>query len=144
MLCLDLFFYLLGLFNMLSDSSHEIRQQADTALAEFLQEIKNAPSVDYGRMVEILVQRAASADEFTRLTSITWVNEFVKLGGEHLVPYYGDILGAILPAISDKEEKIRVVLSPPLSMPAMSEQCFRIDASRAVVTLTAIMDDCFH
>ncbi len=43
MLCLDLFFNLLGLFNMLSDSSHEIRQQADTALAEFLQEIKNAP-----------------------------------------------------------------------------------------------------
>jgi vacuole morphology and inheritance protein 14 len=105
--------FLDGLFNMLSDSSHEIRQQADTALAEFLQEIKNAPSVDYGRMVEILVQRAASADEFTRLTSITWVNEFVKLGGEHLVPYYGDILGAILPAISDKEEKIRVVRFPP-------------------------------
>jgi vacuole morphology and inheritance protein 14 len=35
--------FLDGLFNMLSDSSHEIRQQADTALAEFLQEIKNAP-----------------------------------------------------------------------------------------------------
>lgn len=34
---------LVGLFNMLSDSSHEIRQQADQALAEFLQEIKNAP-----------------------------------------------------------------------------------------------------
>lgn len=32
-----------GLFNMLSDNSHEIRQQADSALAEFLQEIKNAP-----------------------------------------------------------------------------------------------------
>jgi hypothetical protein len=43
----------------------------------------------------------------------TQVNEFVKLGGEHLVPYYGDILGAILPAISDKEEKIRVVRFPP-------------------------------
>jgi vacuole morphology and inheritance protein 14 len=28
---------------MLSDNSHEIRQQADSALAEFLQEIKNAP-----------------------------------------------------------------------------------------------------
>lgn len=28
---------------MLSDSSHEIRQQAESALAEFLQEIKNAP-----------------------------------------------------------------------------------------------------
>ena len=113
-----------GLFNMLSDSSHEIRQQADSALSEFLQEIKNSPvsiqlpmmslfkslfhykyitlsgteascswtnlsfvlcvqflmillalskSVDYGRMAEILVQRAGSPDEFTRQTAITWV-----------------------------------------------------------------------
>ncbi|KAL2233273.1 protein VAC14 homolog [Sesamum indicum] len=101
--------FLDGLFNMLSDSSHEIRQQADSALSEFLQEIKNSPSVDYGRMAEILVQRAASPDEFTRLTAITWINEFVKLGGDQLVPHYADILGAILPCISDKEEKIRVV-----------------------------------
>ncbi|RHN78115.1 putative armadillo-like helical protein [Medicago truncatula] len=28
--------FLDGLFNMLSDSSHEIRQQADSALSEFL------------------------------------------------------------------------------------------------------------
>ncbi|KAE8690888.1 Protein VAC14-like protein [Hibiscus syriacus] len=101
--------FLDGLFNMLSDSSREIRQQADSALSEFLQEIKNSPSVDYGRMTEILVQRAASPDEFTRLTAISWINEFVKLGGDQLVPYYADILGAILPCISDKEEKIRVV-----------------------------------
>ncbi|PWZ04770.1 hypothetical protein Zm00014a_017495 [Zea mays] len=101
--------FLDGLFNMLSDSSHEIRQQADAALSEFLQEIKNSPNVDYGRMAEILVRRAGSTDEFTRLTSITWINEFVKLGGEQLVPYYADILGAVLPCISDEEEKIRVV-----------------------------------
>ncbi|KAL5189125.1 Protein VAC14 [Glycine soja] len=101
--------FLDGLFNMLSDSSHEIRQQADTALSEFLKEIKNSPSVDYGRMTQILVQRAGSPDEFTRLTAITWINEFVKLGGDQLVPYYADILGAILPCIADKEEKIRVV-----------------------------------
>ncbi|KAK1416027.1 hypothetical protein QVD17_31815 [Tagetes erecta] len=101
--------FLDGLFNMLSDSSHEIRQQADSALSEFLQEIKNSPSVDYGRMAEILVQRASSPDEFTRWTAITWINEFVKLGGDQLVPYYADILGAILPCIADNEEKIRVV-----------------------------------
>ncbi|KAK7348916.1 hypothetical protein VNO80_23689 [Phaseolus coccineus] len=101
--------FLDGLFNMLSDSSHEIRQQADSALSEFLQEIKNSPSVDYGRMAEILVQRAGSPDEFTRLTAMTWINEFVKLGGDQLVPYYADILGAILPCISDREDKIRVV-----------------------------------
>ncbi|KAK8958871.1 hypothetical protein KSP40_PGU002948 [Platanthera guangdongensis] len=101
--------FLDGLFNMLSDSSHEIRQQADSALSEFLQEIKNSPNVDFGRMAEILVRRAASPDEFTRLTSITWISELVKLGGDQLVPYYANILGAILPCISDKEEKIRVV-----------------------------------
>ncbi|KAI3717491.1 hypothetical protein L1987_69138 [Smallanthus sonchifolius] len=66
-------------------------------------------AVDYGRMAEILVQRASSSDEFTRWTAITWINEFVKLGGDQLVPYYSDILGAILPCIADKEEKIRVV-----------------------------------
>ncbi|KVI05441.1 Armadillo-like helical [Cynara cardunculus var. scolymus] len=91
------------------DLSLEIRQQADSALSEFLQEIKNSPSVDYGRMAEILVQRASSPDEFTRWTAITWINEFVKLGGDQLVPYYADILGATLPCIADKEEKIRVV-----------------------------------
>ncbi|OEL29958.1 Protein VAC14-like protein [Dichanthelium oligosanthes] len=101
--------FLDGLFNMLSDSSHEIRQQADAALSEFLQEIMNSPHVDYGRMTEILVRRAGSTDEFTRLTSITWINEFVELGGEQLVPYYADILGAILPCISDQDKKILVV-----------------------------------
>jgi len=33
----------------------------------------NEKNVDYGRMAEILVRRAGSTDEFTRLTSITWV-----------------------------------------------------------------------
>lgn len=37
------------------------------------------------------------------------INEFVRLAGEQLVPYHADILGATLPLISDKEEKIKVV-----------------------------------
>ncbi|XP_057451243.1 protein VAC14 homolog isoform X2 [Lotus japonicus] len=60
-------------------------------------------------MAEILVQRAGSPDEFTRRTTIAWINEFVKLGGDQFCPYYADIVGAILPCISDKEEKIRVL-----------------------------------
>lgn len=58
------------------------------------------------------------------------LNEFVKLSGEQLVPYYADILGAILPAISDKEEKIRVVCSLHLATSDMflldSISCFRV------------------
>ncbi|XXG51177.1 hypothetical protein AAC387_Pa02g5009 [Persea americana] len=101
--------FLDGLFDMLSDSSHEIRQNADSALSEFLEEIKSSPSVDYGRMAGILVRRAASPDGFTRQTAVTWINEFVKLGGDQLVPHYADILGAVLPCISDKEDKIKLV-----------------------------------
>ncbi|ONL95225.1 Protein VAC14-like protein [Zea mays] len=93
--------FLDGLFNMLSDSSHEIRQQADAALSEFLQEIKNSPTAEavliFAKMLDLW------------LSFKVQINEFVKLGGEQLVPYYADILGAILPCISDEEEKIRVV-----------------------------------
>ncbi|KAF8389952.1 hypothetical protein HHK36_024472 [Tetracentron sinense] len=101
-----------GLFNMLSDISDEVREQAHSAIARFLQEIKCSAvrflPVDYGRMVKILALKAACSDELTRLTAITWINEFVKLCGAQLLPYYADILGAILPCISD-EEKIRMV-----------------------------------
>lgn len=37
------------------------------------------------------------------------ISELVKLGGEQLVPYYAYILGAILPCISDEEEKMTSV-----------------------------------
>ncbi|GJP85148.1 hypothetical protein CLOP_g15242 [Closterium sp. NIES-67] len=98
-----------GLFNMLGDSAHEIRVQADSALREFLHEIRHAPAVEYGRMMEILVQRAGSSDEFTRLTAVTWINEFVKLGGAQMMPFYAAVVGAILPCIADREEKIAAI-----------------------------------
>nr|KJB15355.1 hypothetical protein B456_002G172300 [Gossypium raimondii] len=97
-------------FNQIFDALCKLSADSDAnvqSAAHLLDRL--VKSVDYGRMAEILVQRAASPDEFTRLTAITWINEFVKLGGDQLVPYYADILGAILPCISDKEEKIRVV-----------------------------------
>lgn len=40
-------------------------------------------SVDYGRMAEILVQRATSSDEFTRLTAITWVKYIYTRDARH-------------------------------------------------------------
>ncbi|KAK3242703.1 PtdIns(3,5)P(2) sythesis regulation factor, partial [Cymbomonas tetramitiformis] len=101
--------FLDGLLNMLSDPNREIRQQADSALAEFLQEIKASPGVDYGRLSQILVARAGSMDEFTRLTAITWLHEFVDLGTDKLLPYVADVLGAILPCISHPEDRIREV-----------------------------------
>lgn len=40
---------------------------------------------------------------------IIQINEFVKRGRDQLVPYYAGILGAVLPCISDKEDKIKLV-----------------------------------
>lgn len=45
-------------------------------------------SVDYGRMAEILVQRAASPDEFTRLTAITWVRTVTLVASAMLLLSY--------------------------------------------------------
>ena len=40
--------FLDGLFNMLSDGNREIRQAADSALAEFLRETKLSAVVEFG------------------------------------------------------------------------------------------------
>ncbi|CAK4899798.1 unnamed protein product [Aphanomyces euteiches] len=101
--------FLDGLFNMLSDGNREIRQAADSALSEFLREIKSTPFVDLGPMVSILVSQCQSKERFTRLTAATWVHDFVVLGKERLVRFYADLLGAILNCISDAEGEIRGV-----------------------------------
>jgi hypothetical protein len=38
----------------------DIRTQADNVLAEFLKEIRSAPHVEFGKMVEILIPFASS------------------------------------------------------------------------------------
>ena len=52
--------FLDGLFNMVSDPNKEIRQQADTALVDFLRDIHSQPDADLCRMVAICIK----IDEF--------------------------------------------------------------------------------
>ncbi|URE24088.1 hypothetical protein MUK42_15831, partial [Musa troglodytarum] len=73
-----------------------------------------AEAAQHLEIFDALCKLSADADPNVQsaahlLDRLIKINEFVKLGGEQLVPYYADILGAILPCISDKEEKIRVV-----------------------------------
>ena len=106
-----------GLLNMLSDPNREIRQQADGALAEFLAEIKQGGGgvrMDLGGLVGILTARTRSPDEFTRVTTVTWLREFIAVagrgepggGGGRLVPHFADILAAVLPCLSHGERKV--------------------------------------
>nr|POE52731.1 protein vac14 like [Quercus suber] len=69
-----------GMFNMLSDPGHEVKNEAATMLSNFLQE-----------------------------TKISQISEFIQLGKEELVPYSAKIVGVILDSISDNDYAIRKV-----------------------------------
>ena len=101
--------FLGGLFDMLSDTNREIRQAADSSLAEFLSEIKTAVQVDFAAITEILVPQCRSSQKFNRLTGITWLHDFIGIGGPRLSGLYANFLVAILHCISDSAEEIRGV-----------------------------------
>ncbi|CAN0424517.1 unnamed protein product [Ascophyllum nodosum] len=96
-----------GLFNMLSDGNKEIRQAAESALSNFLKEITESSFVEFGPMVHILVAHCNSKHVPNRLTAVQWVNAFIKLGGERLVPFFSELLGAITHCISDTDSSVR-------------------------------------
>ena len=104
--------FLDGLFNMLSDSNREIRQAADSALAEFLRELAVSTVVELGPVVSILVAQSQSKERLNRLTASTWLAEIIHhrySGGDAILPFHAQILGAILFCISDGEKEIRLV-----------------------------------
>jgi len=104
--------FLDGLFNMLSDSNREIRQAADSALSDFLKEVRHSTVLEFGPLVSILVHQCLSKDRLNRLTAITWIEELIHhphSGGDELLPHHAEVLGAILYCISDLEEQICLV-----------------------------------
>ena len=104
--------FLDGLFNMLSDSNREIRQAADSALSDFLKEVRHSSVLELGPLIAILVHQCLSKDRLNRLTAVTWIEELIRhpvSGGDALLPHHADVLGAILYCISDSEEQICVV-----------------------------------
>mmetsp|Transcript_8915 Transcript_8915/g.36822 ORF Transcript_8915/g.36822 Transcript_8915/m.36822 type:complete len:489 (+) Transcript_8915:973-2439(+) len=101
--------FLDGLFNMLSDSNREIRQAADSAIGGFLIEIKRSSVVEFGPMVGILVNQCHNKERFNRLTAISWVKDFIKLGGDRLLLFYSELLGSVMHCISDSDFEIRQV-----------------------------------
>jgi vacuole morphology and inheritance protein 14 len=123
--------YLGGLFDMLADPNKDIRQQSYAALSDLLREITqtisalqvaqqqalsagaspdpSSPtptgSIDLPSMLVILVATCHdSRDNLTRLTALTWVNEFLLIGNPRiLLPFVADMLGVALQCISDPE-----------------------------------------
>jgi vacuole morphology and inheritance protein 14 len=106
----SLIFY--SFIQMLSDSNREIRQAADSALSDFLREVSISTVMEFGPMVSILVAQCGSKERLNRLTAVTWLAELIHhpySGGDALLPYHAQVLGAIMGGISDKEVEIRLV-----------------------------------
>lgn len=73
--------------------------------------MQTSRTADFGALAKILVDRAKSRDEGTRLTAIRWLKDFVGLAREQLVPHCAAILGAVLPCISHPNNDIAQVPS---------------------------------
>lgn len=110
---LDMLTYLPELLDdlmaMLSDSNREIRVAAHKAMMEFMIEIHATPTIDFVSLSNILVSKAESSDEFTRLTALKWMKEFVIMASAQLVGRYHHILSAVLPNISHSNQEIQQV-----------------------------------
>uniref|UniRef100_A0A673ND14 Protein VAC14 homolog n=1 Tax=Sinocyclocheilus rhinocerous TaxID=307959 RepID=A0A673ND14_9TELE len=95
--------FLDGLFQILGDSSKEIRRMCEVVLGEFLKEIKKNPSsVKFAEMANILV---IHSNDLIQLTSMTWMREFIQLAGRVVLPYSSGILTAVLPCLSYDDRK---------------------------------------
>lgn len=138
--------FLDGLFNMLSDSNLEIRQAADSALSEFLKEIRESAVLEFGPIVNILVYQCQSKERLIRLTSITWLSELIHhpdSGGDKLLPFHAGVLSAILNCISDSEVEIRKVSERSNSdlLALIRETAYDFEMRVLVETLTKKLAD---
>ncbi|KAK3565129.1 hypothetical protein QTP86_033380, partial [Hemibagrus guttatus] len=101
-----------GLFQILGDSSKEIKRMCEVVLGEFLKEIKKTPSsVKFADMANILVIHCQVSDDskmtndLIQLTAMTWMREFIQLAGRVVLPYSSGILTAVLPCLSYDDRK---------------------------------------
>ncbi|KAJ3053903.1 hypothetical protein HK097_003141, partial [Rhizophlyctis rosea] len=63
--------------------------------------------LDIGRMTEILGPHLLSTDEETQATALRWINEFISLAREVMLPFSPMLLNAILPSLSHSVPAIR-------------------------------------
>uniref|UniRef100_A0A069DWW3 Protein VAC14 homolog n=2 Tax=Triatominae TaxID=70999 RepID=A0A069DWW3_9HEMI len=92
-----------GLFLMLSDPN--VNNMCESVLSEFLRSINRDPSqVDFTQMINVLITHSQTTDETIQITALSWINDFIHLSGEKMLPYTSGILTAILPCLAFESE----------------------------------------
>ncbi|KAI9332131.1 vacuolar protein 14 C-terminal Fig4p binding-domain-containing protein [Zopfochytrium polystomum] len=62
---------------------------------------------ELGRMMGILAPHLISQDEETQSTALRWVDKFVEMFAEHMLPFTPELVGAILPCLAHTIDPIR-------------------------------------
>jgi vacuole morphology and inheritance protein 14 len=65
--------------------------------------------LDYPRMIKILEPYLASNDEETQATALKWINEFILLVKETMLPFIPMLLNSVLPSLSHSSQDIRII-----------------------------------
>jgi len=99
-----------GILDMLSDTNKSIRESAERVLQTCIKEI--AEQTDVAKRaalilgnVDLLVARSADETRAVRLTVITWLDLFVQLGQEALVPRCAELLNCSLRGSAEGEDE---------------------------------------
>ncbi|XP_039264728.1 protein VAC14 homolog [Styela clava] len=93
--------FLDGMFQILGDTSMEIKKMCETTLDEILQNIKKDPeSVKFNEMVNIVIVHCQSQDDFIKVKALLWMQEFIKLAGPIVLQYASGVVGAVLPTLA--------------------------------------------
>lgn len=99
-----------GLMKMLSDENKEIRISASKALQDFLVDVSSNydDSVDFPKVLSILLSRANSPDTTTSLTAINWMEVVVKKAICEVMEQYAQMVGVVLSCISHPNQEVQV------------------------------------
>ncbi|ESO93069.1 hypothetical protein LOTGIDRAFT_119746 [Lottia gigantea] len=99
-----------GLFQILGDSSIEIRKLCQNILAEFLEGIKKSKNgVNFTGMANILIVHSQNSIEIIQCTAIKWLREFVVLSGRAMLPHMAGMLGSVLPCLAYSDEHTKSI-----------------------------------
>ncbi|ETN81177.1 HEAT repeat protein [Necator americanus] len=103
-----------GLFRMLADGQPAVRDVTETLLGQFLQGIHNNPDSlsheDRSQMVSVLVAHAHEDEPpLGRKLALIWMDEFIRIYKEKMLPYLSSYLTAVLPSLDCEALKARSV-----------------------------------
>ncbi|KAK6021462.1 HEAT repeat protein, partial [Ostertagia ostertagi] len=103
-----------GLFRMLADGQPAVRDVTETLLGQFLQGIHNKPEAlsheDRSQVVSVLLAHAHEDEPaLGRKLSLIWMDEFIRIYNEKMLPYLSTFLTAVLPSLDCDDLKAKSV-----------------------------------